>query len=147
MTRGFFAIGICNNKTEANIGTLWRAASMYDAAFIFTVGARYKIQASDTSSTPRHKPLFHFADMDDLLDHLPQSTPLVGVELDERSIPLERYRHPVRACYLLGAEDYGLTEHQRVACHALIEIEQPKPWSMNVAVAGAMVMHHRWRQG
>jgi tRNA G18 (ribose-2'-O)-methylase SpoU len=144
VSRGFFAIGICHNRTPANLGTLWRSAQMYDAAFIFTVGARYRQQASDTPKTPRHKPLFHFADLADLIDHLPHSTPLVGIELDPRATMLGEFVHPERACYLLGAEDHGLTVEQRDACHQLVQIEGPKPQSLNVSVAGSLVMHHRW---
>ena len=144
MSRGYFAIGIMHNRTPANIGTLWRSAQMYDAAFVFTVGARYRRQASDTPKTPKHKPLFHFADLTDLIEHLPDSCPLVGIELDPRAERLSRFLHPERACYLLGAEDHGLTADQRDACHALVQIEAPKPQSLNVSVAGSLVMHDRW---
>ena len=47
--------------------------------------------------------------MDDLLTHLPFSCQLIGVELDDHSIPLEEYNHPKRAVYLLGSEDSGLS--------------------------------------
>lgn len=142
--RGYFAIGIFHNRTPANIGTLWRSAHMYDAAFVFTVGARYNKQASDTPKTPRHKPLFHFDDLDDLVRHLPDACPLVGIELDPRATMLNEYRHPERVCYLLGAEDHGLSAAARDRCHDLVQIEGPKPQSLNVAVAGSLVMHHRW---
>lgn len=142
--RGFFAIGIFHNRTPANIGTLWRSAHMYDAAFVFTVGARYRPQASDTPKTPRHKPLFHYRDLDDLVEHLPHGCPLVGIELDPRATLLGGYDHPDRACYLLGAEDHGLSVDARDRCHDLVQIEGPKPQSLNVAVAGSLVMHDRW---
>lgn len=144
MSRGFFAIGIQHNRTPANLGTLWRSAHMYDAAFVFTVGARYSPQASDTPKTIRHKPLFHFRDLDDLMEHLPHACPLVGIELDDRAHMLSSYRHPERACYLLGAEDHGLTRDAIERCHELVQIEGPKPQSLNVSVAGSLVMHDRW---
>ncbi len=142
--RGFFAIGIYNARTPQNVGTLWRSAHMYDAAFIYTIGARYKSQASDTPKTPRHIPLFNFADLDDLIAHLPWSCPLVGIELDPRATMLGDYAHPERACYLLGAEDNGLPPAATERCHDLIQIEGPKPQSLNVSVAGSLVMHDRW---
>lgn len=144
MNRGYFAIGIQHNRTPANIGTLWRSAHMYDAAFVYTIGARYSPQASDTPKTIRHKPLFHFRDLDDLLDHLPHGCPLVGIELDPRASMLGEFTHPERACYLLGAEDHGLTAEAANRCHSLVQIEGPKPQSLNVSVAGSLVMHHRW---
>lgn len=142
--RGYFGIGIVHGKTEANIGTLWRAAYLYDAAFVFTVGRRYKRQASDTPNTPRHVPLFEFSAIDDLLAHLPYSCPLVGVELDPRAVPLSEFQHPERACYLLGAEDHGLPIATLDRCHALVQIETPQPQSMNVSVAGSLVLHSRY---
>lgn len=142
--RGFFAIGIVNNKTEANLGTLWRSADLFDAAFIFTVGRRYKRQSSDTLKTPRHTPLFNFEDVADLRAHLPMGCRLVGVELDERARHLDGATHPVQACYLLGAEDHGLTKDAMSACHELVKL--PGRFSMNVAVAGSIVIYDRWRK-
>lgn len=142
--RGYFGIGIVNGKTEANIGTLWRTARLYDAAFVFTVGSRYKRQASDTPNTPRHVPLFEFHAVDDLLAHLPYGCPLVGVELDPRAVPLTEFKHPERACYLLGAEDKGLPVSVLDRCHMLVQIPTPRPESMNVSTAGALMLHDRY---
>jgi tRNA G18 (ribose-2'-O)-methylase SpoU len=143
-TRGFFAIGIEHNKTRANIGTLWRTANLFCASFIFTVGARYDRQSSDTMSTPRHMPLFHFASLDDLYSHLPYACRLIGIELDDRATPIQNYRHPQQACYLLGAEDHGLTKAAVERCHHLVKL--PGRRSMNVATAGGIVIYDRWRQ-
>lgn len=143
MPRGFFAIGVYQPKTEANVGTLLRSAFLYDAAFVFTVGRRYTPQASDTPRTPRHIPLFHFATIDDLHAHLPNSAPLVGVELDPRATPLHEYEHHERAVYLLGAEDHGLPLDVTERCHELIVIDSIQPQSMNVSVAGSLVIYDR----
>ena len=143
MSRGFFAVGIYRTKTEPNIGTLWRSANLYGAAFVFTVGRRYNSQASDTMATPKHTPLFHFDSIADLREHLPWSCPLVGVELDARSQPLSSYEHPERAAYLLGAEDEGLPPRVLSVCHNVVQIEAEQPWSLNVAVAGSLVVYDR----
>lgn len=142
--RGYFAVGIYGNKTPANLGTLWRTGTLYKAAFVFTVGKRYPGQPCDTPNTPRHTPLFHFTDMDDLLEHLPHGCPLVGIELDDRSWPLSNYAHPERGAYLLGAEDNGLPRTVTDRCHSLVQIETAEPWSMNVAVAGSIVLRDRY---
>jgi tRNA G18 (ribose-2'-O)-methylase SpoU len=142
--RGFFAIGIYGSKTPENLGTLWRSASLYAAAFVFTVGKRYKRQASDTMDTASHVPLFHYSDVDDLVAHLPHACPMVGVELDPRAIPLARFDHPQRGCYLLGAEDHGLSTLVIDRCHALVQVEAARPWSMNVASAGAVLLYDRY---
>lgn len=141
--RGFYAVGIYGNKTPANLGTLWRTATLYDASFVFTVGKRYTHQACDTTKTPRHIPLFHFTDVDDLIEHLPWSCPLVGVELDRRARDLTDFTHPETACYLLGAEDNGLPAAVLTRCPWLVQIESAQPWSMNVAVAGSLVLYDR----
>lgn len=142
-TRGFFAIGIDHNKTRMNLGTLWRTANLFRSAFIFTIGARYERQASDTLQTPNSIPLFRFADVSDLLEHLPHGCPLVGVELDEGAVDLHEFRHPLRACYLLGAEDHGLAPAVTRRCHRLVRLPGG---SLNVAVAGSLVIYDRWRQ-
>ena len=143
MTRGFFGIGIWHAKHEVNIGTLWRSATLYDAAFVFTVGARYRRESGDTCKTPLHIPLYHYADVDDLVEHLPYSCPLIGVELDPRAKPLTGYLHPQRAVYLLGAEDHGLPPAVVDRCHDLVVIPTVRGFSHNVAVAGSLVLHDR----
>lgn len=142
--RGFFAVGIYHPKTEANVGTLWRSANLYGAAYVFTIGLRYRPQASDTPQTPRHTPLFHYDDLDAALRGLPWSTPLVGIELDPRARELRRFAHPPRAAYLLGAEDHGLPPAVTDRCHSLIQIESPGLASMNVATAGTVVLYDRY---
>lgn len=143
MSRGFFAVGVYHPKTEANIGTLLRTAYLYDAAFVFTVGRRYRPQASDTPKTPRQIPLFHFDTIDDLHGHLPHGAPLVGVELDPRATQLHEYEHPQAAVYLLGAEDSGLPQHVIDRCHDLVVLSSVQPQSMNVATAGSIVIYDR----
>jgi tRNA G18 (ribose-2'-O)-methylase SpoU len=141
--RGFWAIGVYHTKTEANVGTLWRTAHLYGAAFVFTVGRRYQRQSSDTPKTPLHTPLLHFADVADLVEHLPWSTPLVGVELDPRAVALPEYEHRERAVYLLGAEDHDLPMDVLDACHDVVQIPSLMPQSMNVAVAGSLIVYDR----
>lgn len=143
-SRGFFSIGVVHPKHGINVGTLWRTANLYGAASVFTVGRRYQAQASDTMATPRHVPLHNYLTIDELIEHLPHGTPLIGIEMDPRAHPLSGFHHPERACYLLGAEDHGLTQVQIERCHQLIQIECPAVWSMNVAVAGSLVVHHRY---
>lgn len=142
-SRGFFGIAVYHPKSEVNIGTLWRQAWLYDAAFIATIGRRYQKQSSDTPGVANHVPLQHYTDLDDLVGHLPYSCPLVGVELDPRAKPLTAYSHLERACYLLGAEDHGLPPAVIDRCHQLVQIPGVVPYSMNVAAAGAIVMYDR----
>lgn len=141
---GYFGVAVYHPKYEVNVGTLWRSASTYGAAMVATVGSRYKRQASDTNGTPVSTPMFHYLDMDALLAGLPYSCPLIGVEMDPRAEALGEFVHPHRGLYLLGAEDHGLPVSVLDRCHYVIQIPSPTPQSLNVAVAGSLVIHDRW---
>lgn len=143
-TRGYFGVAVYHPKTAANVGSLWRSAVLFGASFLATVGHRYgNRQPSDTEHAADHTPLIHFANLDDLIEHLPYSCPLVGVELDPRARALDVFAHPERALYLLGAEDRGLPMSVMDRCHYLVQIPTAVPRSMNVACAGSVVLSHR----
>jgi tRNA G18 (ribose-2'-O)-methylase SpoU len=144
MNRGYFAIGIEHTKTKENIGTLWRSAYLYGASFIFTIGKRYKYQASDTPKAHRHMPLFHFDSIDQI--PIPKDCAVVGVEMTETSIELEKYKHAERCIYLLGAEDHGLSKEALDMCDYVIQIPCLRDQSMNVSVAGSIVLYDRFNK-
>lgn len=139
--RGYFGIGIDHSKTEMNIGTLWRSANLMGASFIFTIGKRYKKQASDTLKTWREMPLYHYTDFHSFYESMPYDCQLIGIELHKDSWPIKTFVHPQRCIYLLGAEDHGLTKEAIEGCHQLVQL--PGEMSMNVAVAGSIVMFDR----
>lgn len=141
MKRGYFGIGIFNGKTIENIGTLWRSANLMGASFIYTIGKRYKKQASDTMATHRHIPLYHYDTFEEFYKSIPYDCRLVGIELDQKSEPIKTFSHFERCIYLLGAEDSGLSNEALSKCHKLIQL--PGEHSMNVAVAGSIVMFDR----
>lgn len=151
MTRGYFEIGIVNGKTPANLGTLWRSAYQLGAAGIFTIGRRYKPQASDTTQAWRHVPLRTHLTFDAFLAAQPRSCPVVAVEMG--GLPLTRFTHPERAIYLLGAEDGGIPPGLLQQCQFVVSLPACRSESYNVAVAGSLVMFDRqtkraaWPQG
>jgi len=64
------------------------------------------------------------------------------VEITENAKQLPAYKHPHQACYLLGAEDYGLSPEIIKKCHDIVQI--PYSFScLNVAVAGSIVFYDR----
>lgn len=140
--RGYFEIGIYHTKTVANVGTLWRSAYQLGAASIFTIGQRYPYQASDTLKTYRHVPMREFLTFDDFIKARPKNARLVGIEMGGK--PLAELNHPEQAIYLLGAEDKGLPDNVIKQCNMLISIESLRTESYNVAVAGSLVMYHRY---
>lgn len=147
MGRGYFGVAVDHPKTSVNVGTLWRSATLYGAAFVATVGYRYARQPTDTVGTPWHTPLLHYTDLDDLIGHLPFSCPLVGVELTPAAVSLPELVHPLRALYLLGAEDHGLSRRVLDRCHYVVRVPSLVPQSLNVAVAGSIVLYDRFTRG
>lgn len=140
MKKNYFGIGVYHPKTTENIGTLWRSAHNFGADFIFTIGARYKRQASDTTASHRHVPLYHYKDWDDFISHLPIGSELVCVEQTNREYLLNNYVHPKSAVYVLGAEDEGIPP-ELMRSHQKVEIDTPH--CLNVAVAGSVVLYDR----
>lgn len=139
--RGYFAIGIYGAKNSINMGTLWRTAQLMGAQYIFTIGQRYKRQPSDVYDTSRHMPLFEFATFEEFQAVRPKDCLLVGVELTDDALLLDRFSHPERAIYLLGAEDLGLPDKVLAKCQAVVRLRGER--SMNVATTGSIVLYHR----
>lgn len=137
----FFGIGVYQPKTYHNIGTLWRSALILGAKFIFIVDGKYKSQTSDTQKTWSKIPFYRYRDFDHFYDSLPYSTQLVGVEMDQNSQSITKFAHPLRAAYLLGAEDNGLPKPVLERCHHLVQL--PGESSLNVAVSGSLVLYDR----
>jgi tRNA G18 (ribose-2'-O)-methylase SpoU len=142
MSRGFFGIGIYGAKKEHNIGTLFRSAHCFNANFIYTVGRRYQRQSSDTTCAYNHIPLYNYLTIKDLINNLPYGCSLVGIELHKSSVPLKRFCHPEKCCYLLGAEDYGLPDNILKMCSTIVQIPSTE-YCLNVAVSGSIVIYDR----
>ena len=142
------SIGVYHPRSEVNIGTLWRAAYLYGASMIFTIGRRYSPQSSDTVGIWRHVPIINYPNMDAFRASRPWNTPLVGIEqVAGVSVELGRFQHPMTACYLLGAEDGGLPRSVWEYCDYLVEVESVEPVCMNVAMAGSIVLYDRHMKG
>ncbi len=142
---GYYGIGIQNGKTPENLGVLWRSAQNLGASFIFTIGNRYAKQACDTHNAVNAIPYFHYDTFEDFYNHLPKGAMLIGVELDDRATLLSDFQHPRNAVYLLGAEDHGLSSKAVEKSHHLLKFDTPK--SLNVSVAGSIVMYDRSVKG
>ena len=137
----YFEIGIYKPKTIGNVGTLWRTAYQLGAAGVFTIGKRYKNQASDPFKVPRHIPLRNYADFDAFLENRPSDSLLIAIE--QNGTLLSEFDHPPQAVYLLGAEDYGLPKLVLEKCQAVVSLEAMIRPSFNVAITGSIVMYDR----
>ena len=140
--RGYFAIGIESVSKPMNVGSVFRTAHAFGASFVFTVAADYsrsKGSLADTSDTPGHLPFYRFPDVPSMI--LPDGCQLVGVELVAEAVELPSFRHPRNAAYVLGPERGALSGAMMERCDFTVRI--PTAFSVNIAVAGAIVMYDR----
>jgi tRNA G18 (ribose-2'-O)-methylase SpoU len=140
--KGYFGIGVEGVSKPMNVGTLFRTAHAFGAAFVFTLRAQYRRREgalSDTSDAPRSVPTYVFPDLESF--RLPQGCRLVGVEISEQAIDLPSFRHPRQAAYVLGAEREGLSAEVQALCDYVVRI--PTRFSVNLGVAGALIMYDR----
>ena len=143
--RGYFGIGVEGVSKSANVGALLRTAHAFDAAFCFTVGAGWDAREgrlADTADTPGHVPLWRFSAIEEL--NLPQGCVLVGVELLDSATDLPSFRHPLNAAYVLGPERSGLSPAMLARCRHVVRV--PTRFSLNLSVAGALVLYDRLLQ-
>jgi len=143
--RGWFGIGIESPKREFNTGTLYRSAYCLGAHYIFTIGRRYHHTLGDTTKSWRNIPAFSFTDAQDFLSHRPFSGQLIAVERTPDAVPLESFRHPERAIYVLGPEDGSISTEIMEACQAVVSIQTKQ--CLNVAMAGVAVLYDRHQKG
>ena len=139
--KGYFGIGCIGIKTPHNFARLCRSALIMGADFTFLIGTRFKQDSSDTAKSWRHLPLFEYKDFGDFNKHRPYNCNLIGVELMELARSVKNFVHPKQACYLLGAEDFGLSEEAIDACQEIIRL--PGDISLNISVAGSIVLFDR----
>lgn len=142
MKRSWFSIGTYGAKFPANTGTLWRTAESFGANYIFTIGERYKHQRADTRKAWREIPMFQYDEFDSFYSSLPKGCKLIGAEISKRSVGLTDFRHPLRAVYLLGAEDIGLPNWIQEKCDSIIQIPNAS-YCLNVALTGGIIMYDR----
>lgn len=136
-----FAIGIEHTKTTHNVGTLLRSAVNFGASAVFTIGRRYKREASDTVNAAAQIPLIHCLGLDDFRDHMPKDWIPIIVELGDNARPIENFIHPKRCIYILGPEDGSVSRQLQDRYRTKIVI--PSARCLNVAVAGSIVMYDR----
>jgi tRNA G18 (ribose-2'-O)-methylase SpoU len=140
-SRGYFAVGAERISKSLNLGNIMRSAHAFGASFTFTVGATYQaLEArADTSKGQWHLPHYNWRSLEEIA--LPLGCELVGVELTEDATDLPRFRHPMRAAYVLGPERGSLSPELLVRCDQVVKI--PTRFCVNVAIAAAIVMYDR----
>jgi len=139
--RGYFAVGVDGISKPMNLGNLMRIAHAFDASFFFSINAQVKLAdaQSDTSNAQGTIPVYAFGSADDF--RLPVGCRLVGVEITDDAVELPRFRHPLRAAYVFGAERMSLSAEVLKRCEFVVKI--PTRFSINVGMAGAIVLYDR----
>ncbi len=141
MSHGYFGVGIENGKTPTNYGTLYRTAQIVGADFLFIIGKRFGEHVADTMKAWKCIPVFSYASFEEFYSCLPYKSLLVGIEMLADAPYIENFWHPERAVYLLGAEDKGLSKDALTRCDKIVRLRGER--SMNVAVAGSIVLYDR----
>jgi|SRR5579885_2026064 len=140
--KGFFGIGIWNYQYDCNAGTLWRSAYAFGADFLFTVGRKYKRQASDTPNVTQNLPYFAYESTEEFYERLPVGARVVCVEISDelKTYDLTGFVHPHRAVYVLGSETQTLPP-KTLRDNLIVTI--PTAICLNVSVAGSVVLYDR----
>ncbi len=136
--RGYSAIGLHQPKTASNVGSVLRAATVYESSFVAIAGKRYRKSCTDTCKFERHSPLFH---VDFLKNIIPFNCVPVAVDIIAGAESLTYYQHPERAFYIFGPEDGTLSYEITDFCRDIVYI--PSKGCMNLAATVNVVLYDR----
>ena len=146
ITRGYFSIGVENISKPMNLGNLIRSAHAFGANSVFTINPhkrvtenKDKISKSDTSKSTYHLPYYEWDTIEDIT--LPKGCKIIGIEITDDAESLPNFVHPMQAMYILGPEKGSLSGKTLSMADHVIKI--PTSFSLNVAIAGAIVMYDR----
>ena len=139
-----FYLLLHNIGKRQNFGQLIRSACACGVSEIFVVGCE-KIATFGNQGTTLHVDLRHFASLAACKEFLKlRQISLVGVEIGDEAKSVTGHPFEGDTCFMLGNEGLGMSEAQLAVCDSLVYIPQFSAGtaSLNVAVAGAIVMHH-----
>lgn len=142
--KGYFGIGVEGVSKALNMGAVMRTGHAFGAAFAFSVAPRadtVNYGGSDTSDAVKNMPFYVFPDADGMV--LPAGCQVVGIEITDDAIDLPSFTHPRRAAYVLGPERGELSARMLARCDFVVKI--PTRFSINLSLAGALVMYDRIR--
>jgi rRNA methylases len=139
--RGYFGVGVDGISKPMNLGNVSRIANAFDASFFFTLNAQVKFSdtESDTSRSQRSMPYYQYNAIEEF--RLPAGCKLVAVEITEDAIELPRFRHPLRAAYVFGAERLSMSPEMLARADYVVKI--PMKFSINVGMAASIVLYDR----
>mmetsp|Transcript_44957 Transcript_44957/g.106764 ORF Transcript_44957/g.106764 Transcript_44957/m.106764 type:complete len:241 (+) Transcript_44957:54-776(+) len=133
-----------NVSKRQNFGTLLRSATAFGVSEVFVVGAK-KLSTHGNQGTTTHVTLTHFDTLEAAKSGLAsRGIRLCGVEIVDSALPVHSHPFQGPTCFMLGNEGEGMTAKQQAICDFFVYIPQHSgaTASLNVAVAGAIVLHH-----
>jgi len=145
--RHAFHVAIENWRHDLNVGSVVRTANAFLAAEVHIVGRR-RWNRRGAMVTDRYQHLRHHGDVEALVQWAgDRGLPLVGVDNQPGSVPLEGARLPDACMLVFGQEGPGLTPAARDACTTTVSIAQfGSTRSINAGAAAAIAMHAWVRQ-
>ncbi|MCZ7533098.1 MAG: RNA methyltransferase [Acidimicrobiia bacterium] len=140
--RHAFHVVIENWQHDFNIGTIVRNANAFGAHTVHIVGKR-RWNRRGAMVTDRYQHIEHHPTIDDLLEHARRvDLPLIGIDINEVSTPIESATIPQRCALVFGQEGPGISPAMVAACDAVYEITQyGSTRSINVGVASGIAMY------
>ena len=146
--RGYAAIRLDGTLHDVNVGSVLRAAQVFDAGLVAVRPGRdihrdrrWTHLRTDTTRAYRHRP---FLIVDELLPVRPVGAALVVVEIGVGGQFLRDFQHPATAFYVFGPEQGGLDGDIYDQADAVVEIESPTSLCVNLATAVHLVLYDRW---
>ncbi len=135
------SLGLIKPKSPTNVGAVMRAAGCFRVDAVFYTGERYPRAARFTMDTKNVSGQIPLTGVDCLLDHVPENTKIVCVELVEGAVPLPAYQHPNQAFYIFGPEDGTIS--QDILDRADDVVYVPTTGCMNLAASVNVVLYDR----
>ena len=137
-----FHVAIENFQHDFNIGTIVRNANAFLAHTVHIVGKR-RWNKRGAMVTDRYQHIEYHSSVDGFVSWSADAgIPIVGVDIRDRSAPIEDTPLPKQCVLVLGQEGPGLSDPMVAACSELVHISQfGSTRSINVGVASGIAMH------
>ncbi|MDK1019147.1 MAG: RNA methyltransferase [Actinomycetota bacterium] len=142
--RHSFHVAVENWQHDFNIGTIVRNANAFLAHTVHIVGKR-RWNRRGAMVTDRYQHIEHHGGVDLFVDSMTAlGLPIIGIDISERSAPIEEVQLPERCVFVFGQEGPGLSDDMVQRCSTILHITQyGSTRSINVGVASGIVMH-KW---
>ncbi len=142
--RHSFHVAVENWQHDFNIGTIVRNANAFLAHTVHIVGKR-RWNRRGAMVTDRYQHIEHHGGVDLFVDSMTAlGLPIIGIDISERSVPIEEVQLPERCVFVFGQEGPGLSDDMVERCSTILHITQyGSTRSINVGVASGIVMH-KW---